>query len=303
MIYAIRTHKLNKSFNGKEVVSNLDLNVKKGEIHVLLGQNGASKTTIVKMLTNLLKPTSGEIEIFGDVLDKDSYKFLRRIGVIIESPVFYDHLSGEKNLEIHCAYSGYHTKDSVLKAINLLGLSEVAQKPIKSYSVMMKQRLGIARIILAKPELLILDEPFNTLDATGVEDINNLFRTLCKERGVTILITQNSAIGIEQIADTVSIIANGKLIEEVSVKNFQQEHITYYELETDNPVATATFLEYNLNITNFKLIKNRFFRIYETNTVLKELTKQLILQGIGIESIVSKKNSLENYFLTSIESS
>ncbi|WP_324293220.1 GNAT family N-acetyltransferase [Lacrimispora defluvii] len=137
------------------------MHIAKGEIYGFLGPNGAGKTTVMKMITNQWKPTSGYIILFGEKLRPDSYSFLKRMGSMIEYPVFYNELTAEENLKLHCEYMGYYSPDSVEKALSLLSLSDNRGKKVKEFSLGMKQRLGIARAVLTKPEFLVLDEPTN----------------------------------------------------------------------------------------------------------------------------------------------
>lgn len=164
MSYILQTSRLSKTIGGKELVRDVELHVKKGEIYGFLGPNGAGKTTVMKMILNLWKPTMGTVELFGKPLTPQSYEVLRRMGSIIEFPTFYEHMTGEENLRMHCEYMGYYQHGSVEKALTMLDLSAAAKTPVKNYSLGMKGRLGIARAILCKPELLILDEPTNGLD-------------------------------------------------------------------------------------------------------------------------------------------
>ena len=171
MPYILRTNHLTKTIGSKELVKDVSIHIKKGEIYGFLGPNGAGKTTIMKMLTNLWKPTDGTVEIFGETLTPKSYEVLKRMGSMIEFPTFYDHMTGYENLELHAEYMGYYNHGSIENALDLLELSDAAGKPVKNYSLGMKERLGIARAILCKPELLILDEPTNGLDPAGMKQI------------------------------------------------------------------------------------------------------------------------------------
>lgn len=164
MEYILQTNQVTKAIGGKKLVNSINLHVKKGEIYGFLGPNGAGKTTMMKMITNLWKPTAGNIEIFGEALTPKSYEVLKKMGSIIEFPTFYEHMTGRENLQLHCKYMGYSTPDSAEKALKLLNMTEAADKQVKSYSLGMKERLGIARAILCEPELLILDEPTNGLE-------------------------------------------------------------------------------------------------------------------------------------------
>ncbi len=297
MKYILKTTNLTKTFKDKNVVSNVNMNIKKGEIYGFLGPNGAGKTTIMKLITNLVKPTEGEIEIFGEKLTNTSYEVLKRMGTIIEYPVFYDKVTGRDNLELHCEYMGYHNKEAIDKALDLVDLKDIENKAVKDYSLGMKQRLGIARAILTKPELLILDEPINGLDPIGIKDMRNLLRMLNKEYGMTILISSHILSEIEQIADTIAVINNGRLVEEVSMEEIRGEKSEYIEIVTKDCSKAAFVLENNLNITNIRVEENTLIRIYDLRLSQNEISKVLILNDVSIEAINKKNNSLEDHFL------
>jgi len=297
MSYILKTYNLIKTYNGKEVVSNVSMNVKKGEIYGFLGPNGAGKTTIMRMMTNLVKPTSGEIEIFGEKLKNTSYEFLKRLGTIIEYPVFYERLTARENLELHCEYMGYHDKKAIDKALDLVNLKNIDNKMVKEFSLGMKQRLGIARAITTKPELLILDEPTNGLDPIGIKELRNLFKMLSKEYGITILLSSHILGEIEQVADTIGVINNGKLIEEVSMESIRESNTEYIQLVTSDSKKAAYILSNNLNISNFKVIDNGVIRIYINTVPQSIISKTLILNDVAIEAITKKNSSLEDYFL------
>lgn len=297
MDYILRTINLSKNYKDKEVITNVNMNVKKGEIYGFLGQNGAGKTTIMKMVVNLVKPSVGEIEIFGEKLNNESYETLKRIGSIIEYPVFYDKLTGRENLEIHCEYMGYYDKGDIDKALDLVNLKGIDNKPVKDFSLGMKQRLGIARAIITKPELLILDEPINGLDPLGIKEMRDILKMLNKEYNITILISSHILGEIEQVADTIGIINNGSLVKEVSMESIRESNTEYIEIVTKDCTKAAFILENDLNISNFKVIDNILIRIYDLKLSQKDISKVLILKDIEIEAISRKNNTLEDYFL------
>ena len=297
MEYILRTINLSKNYKDKEVIANVNMNVKKGEIYGFLGPNGAGKTTIMKMVVNLVKPSVGEIEIFGEKLNNESYETLKRIGSIIEYPVFYDKLTGRENLEIHCEYMGYYDKGDIDKALDLVNLKGIDNKPVKDFSLGMKQRLGIARAIITKPELLILDEPINGLDPLGIKEMRDILKMLNKEYNITILISSHILGEIEQVADTIGIINNGSLVKEVSMESIRESNTEYIEIVTKDCTKAAFILENDLNISNFKIIDNTLIRIYDLKLSQKDISKVLILKDIEIEAISRKNNTLEDYFL------
>lgn len=294
---------LTKTIDGKNLVKNVNINVKKGEIYGFVGPNGAGKTTVMKMITNLWKPTEGTIELFGEKLMPCSYEVLKRMGSIIEFPHFYDHMSGKDNLQLHCEYMGYYIHGSVDDALEMLGLSEAGSKPVKKYSLGMKQRLGIARAILCQPEILVLDEPTNGLDPAGMKQIRDLFKTLCTEYGMTIIISSHLLSEVESIADTIGIINHGNMLKEISMKDISEIYTACIELTVENTKQAAYVLADKLELVNFKIVDDHSVRIYDNGITTKEILKVLTLNDVEVNSVGKVTESLEDYFLKMIEGS
>ncbi len=297
MSYILQTSHLSKTIDGKQLVTDVNIHVKKGEVYGFLGPNGAGKTTVMKMLTNLWKPTSGTVALFGKALEKTSYEVLKRMGSIIEFPTFYDHMSGKDNLQLHCEYMGYYNKGSVEEALGMLGLSDAADKPAGSYSLGMKQRLGIARAILCKPELVILDEPTNGLDPTGMKQIRDLFRMLCTEYGMTLMISSHLLPEIESIADTVGVIHHGKMMKEISMKEIAETNTAYIELAVEDTKKAAYVLAEKMQLSNFKIVNDSQIRIYEQGVTTQKISRELMANDVEIASISQHTENLEDYFL------
>ncbi len=297
MSYILQTSHLSKTIDGKQLVTDVNIHVKKGEVYGFLGPNGAGKTTVMKMLTNLWKPTSGTVALFGKALEKTSYEVLKRMGSIIEFPTFYDHMSGKDNLQLHCEYMGYYNKGSVEEALQMLGLSDAADRPAGSYSLGMKQRLGIARAILCKPELVILDEPTNGLDPAGMKQIRDLFRMLCTEYGMTLMISSHLLPEIESIADTVGVIHHGKMMKEISMKEIAETNTAYIELAVEDTKKAAYVLAEKMQLSNFKIVNDSGIRIYEQGVTTQKISRELMANDVEIASISQHTENLEDYFL------
>lgn len=297
MTYLLQTHQLTKIINKKTLVSDVNLHVKKGEIYGFLGQNGAGKTTVMKMIVNLWKPTEGMVELFGEVLAPTSYEVLKRMGSIIEFPCFYEHLSGRNNLQLHCEYMGYYLPGCVEQALDMLGLAQAADMPVKSYSLGMKQRLGIARAVLCRPELLVLDEPTNGLDPAGMKMLRDLLRMLCEEYQTTILISSHMLAEVESIADTVGIIHRGRMMREISMRQIAEMGKTYTELVVENANRAAYVLAESLGLNNFKLADEHTIRVYEDRVTVAEIAKAFALSDVQICAIGQQSEALEDYFL------
>lgn len=297
MPYVLQTNKLTKSIGGKSLVKDVCIHVKKGEIYGFLGPNGAGKTTVMKMITNLWKPSAGTIEIFGQRLKDNSYGVLKRMGSIIEFPVFYDSLSGEENLRLHCEYMGYYRKGSVENALEMLELKDAAKKPVKTYSLGMKQRLGIARAAISRPELFVLDEPTNGLDPAGMKQIRELLKRFSGEYGITIFISSHILSEIESIADTIGVISRGRMQKEISMKEISDMNLSYMEVTANDTRRASYVLAEKLGVQNFKVMDGRRIRIYETGLSAGTLSEAFSSNNVAFESIGRQSETLEDYFL------
>ncbi len=192
---------------------------------------------------------------------------------------------------------GYYAPGSVENALEMLELSDAAENPVKSYSLGMKQRLGIARAILCKPELLILDEPTNGLDPAGMKHLRDLFKMLCTEYGITVVISSHMLSEVESIADTIGIIHHGEMMKEISIKEIAEMNTVYIDLSVEDVKKAAYILSDKLKLGNFKIVDEQNIRIYDSRITAKEISKELSLNDVGISSIGRQSESLEDYFL------
>lgn len=219
---AVEIRNLTKVFDGKEVLRSCNLTVQSGTIYGLLGANGAGKTTMFKLITGLLSPTVGNIKVQGETLSIDKKDFLRKMGILIETPVFYNHLSARENLEIHLSYME-HSFEKIEQVLEMVGLGDTGKQPVSKFSLGMKQRLAIGRAISHSPQILILDEPINGLDPMGIRQIRNLFLSLAKD-GMTLLISSHILSEIEHIADVVGVLTNGNVVQEVAICEIKKQY-------------------------------------------------------------------------------
>ena len=219
---AVQTKKLTKVFPGNEAVKNCNMNVERGTIYGLLGPNGAGKTTLFKIISGLLTPTMGNAQVLGKDIVSERDIILSKIGTIIETPIFYEHLSAAGNLGIHLAYMKKKPGD-IDAVLSKVGLSNTGVQPVSKFSLGMRQRLAIARAIIHKPQLLILDEPINGLDPMGIREMRDFFIALVKEQNMTLLISSHILTEIEHIADTIGIIKDGTIVREVSMAKLKSE--------------------------------------------------------------------------------
>lgn len=220
---AVQTKHLVKCFGDNQVIKDCSMCIEQGTIYGFLGANGAGKTTVFKLLTGLLMPDLGSVEILGCNMLANRDKMLSQIGSLIEAPTFYEHLSARKNLEIHLAYmenEGF----GIERALQMVGLPDIDEKAVSKFSLGMRQRLGIARALIHRPEILILDEPINGLDPMGIKEVRELFVRLAKEHGMTILLSSHILSEIEHIADKVGVIVDGRIVCESNLAQIKTEY-------------------------------------------------------------------------------
>lgn len=222
--HIIKTHNLTKRYKNQTAVDSLNITVGKGEIYGFLGQNGAGKTTTIRMLLGLARPTSGEIELFGKSIKYGSYDHYRRIGFVLENPGFYPNLTAVENLEINKRMMGLKSEDSIKNVLDMVGLPDTGKKPVKKFSMGMKQRLGIARALLHNPELLILDEPINGLDPIGIKEIRQLIQDLSTQKNVTIFVSSHILSEIQNLTSKIGIIHMGRLLKEIDLEAINKEY-------------------------------------------------------------------------------
>lgn len=295
-MYLLKTNKLTKICSNKVIVNKLNLNVKKGEIYALIGRDGGGKTTILRMISGLLKPDYGEISIFGEKLNIDDTRMFQRIGALIDTPSFYENLTARENLEIITSLRGIHNKDCIDKVLKLVGVEDNKKKKLKEFPVGMRQRLGIALALMHEPEFVILDEPVNGIDAVGIQEIRFLIYNLNKEKNITFLISSHLLSEVENLADTVGIIQNGNLLEETSIEDIRKYNRNYIRIKSSNVTKAIPILEKNLDIHDFEVEGKDVLKIYEIDKDTENINRVLNQHNIGISEIYMNKGNLAEYF-------
>lgn len=292
----IETTMLSKQYGTHTAVNNINLHIEKGKIYGLLGRNGAGKTTIMKMILGLVTPTSGNIKVFGKKLFGNEKTIYPRIGSIIETPGFYPNLTAKENLEIFARLRGTIKRNAIIDALNVVGLSYNDNKLFSSYSLGMKQRLGIANAILNDPEILILDEPTNGLDPIGIAEIREFLLNLSQQKETTIIISSHILSEISLIADKIGIINNGSLLEETYMDDLKSKNKKYIYIKVDSISKASFILENNLNIKDFSIDSNNFIKIYNTSYDISLINEIFVKNDIKISNLQICNSNLEDYF-------
>lgn len=292
----ISTSHLSKKYGSVLRVSDLDLRVPEGCIYGFLGPNGAGKSTTLKMILGLVRPTAGDIAVFGEpMMRRNRLAILKQVGSLIESPSYYGHLSGEENLRIVQTMRGVPEKN-IREVLEIVRLTDAKDKRAAHYSLGMKQRLGLAAALLGYPRLLILDEPTNGLDPAGIQEMRELIKELPQRFGMTVVVSSHLLAEIDQMADHVGIIREGELVFQDSLTALHSRSKHHLALRTtDNLHAQAILRERRLHVSEgedgylvLPLLND------DTTAVLAEL---LVTQSIGVLRLEERQKSLEDIFL------
>ena len=293
----IKVDNLTKHFKHFTAVNNLSFTVNQGDVYGFLGQNGAGKSTTIRMLLTLIEPSNGNIEIFGQNLHSHRAAILKNIGAVIEKPDVYKYLTAYDNLKLFAKLSGVKPTDKLLmEQLETVGLHERAHSKVKTFSQGMKQRLGIAIALIHNPQLIILDEPTNGLDPQGIADIRNLILNLSRERNKTVVVSSHLLSEIQQVATRIVIIDKGtKLVEGTTDELFDPSQ-TVVELETINNAATYSVLQQSQWQQYLQPLRDGFILLKLHRNDVPQLHKFLADNNTGVISLQPRHN-LEDYFL------
>ncbi|WP_368652935.1 ABC transporter ATP-binding protein [Ornithinibacillus sp. 4-3] len=294
MEYIVETKRLTKSFGKEQAVKNLEMKIPRGEIYGFLGPNGAGKTTTIRMLLGLMKPTSGSVHLFGEDMKSNRIGILKNVGSLVENPSYYPHLTARENLEASRKILRV-PKERINEVLKLVRLQEAGNKKVKGFSLGMKQRLGIAAAMLHQPKLLILDEPTNGLDPSGIIEMRQLIQRLPKEYGMTVVISSHLLSEIDQMATRVGVVSKGKLIFQDSIEEMRKFAQASIQLRVnDNEGAWRALLA---NGQKADLQDENIALQVEDDEQLAIVVRYLVQQGFSIYRVQEEKRSLENIFL------
>lgn len=287
---------LGKKYNDQWAVKDLNLTVNKGEIYGFLGRNGAGKTTTIRMIMDLIKPSKGDIRLFGqkkESLGKDLY---RRIGVTIEYPGFYPNLTARENLQYNARMIGI--KESRIEAVlHFMGLKEAANRVVQGFSLGMKQRLGLARALLHNPELIILDEPTNGLDPAGIKEIRETITRLNQEHNITIFVSSHILSEVEQMATRVGIVHQGTLADEIALEEIHKQGKRYIELRVNDPQGAIQVVKNRLGIKQCESLGNGVVHVYGDVDKPELVNRVLNDFGFEVPHFTMHQETLEDRFM------
>jgi len=285
---------VSKSIKGKEIVKGINLSLGESEVFGFLGPNGAGKTTTIRMIVGLIKPTHGQIKICGYDISKNFVSAMSNLGCIIESPDMYKYLTGIENLRQFAAMDKRVTQRRIQEVIELVGLENRIGDKISTYSLGMRQRIGIAQALLCRPKLLILDEPTNGLDPAGITEFRLLIRRLAKDEGMTVFVSSHLLAEAQQMCDTVAIISHGIVLKSANLKDILISEVVEWKLSDSKKAFELLKSKWNIDGT-----------MKDSNTLTaqiegisqEEINSAFINEGIGLKYTYPKQNTLEELFL------
>lgn len=293
----LATKNLTKKYKHTDALRDINMELKQGEIYGLVGKNGAGKTTLIRIVSGQAFATSGELSLFDSTSGKALNEERKRIGAIIEEPSFYSYMTAGQNLEYYRIQRGIPGKHCVEEALNEVGLADTGNKKYKSFSLGMKQRLGLALALMNKPELLLLDEPINGLDPFGIVEIRNLLLRLNREKNITILISSHILSELSNLATYYGFIHDGRMVKQLSHGELAKECGKYLELKVEKVEQMTALLETELGCTSYKVTPDYAIHIFEYLDQPAVISELAVRRGTGLNSITVKEINLENYFI------
>ena len=293
------TYGLRKAYGSCMALDGVNMLVRRGDIYGLVGRNGAGKTTLMRMITGQSEPSGGEMELFG-ASGKNMRSRRSRTGVMIEVPSFSPFLTARENLEyyrLQRGIPGRHVVDEVLEQVDL---TDAGKKKFKSFSLGMKQRLGLALALMNHPDFLILDEPINGLDPEGVAEFRQILRSLNRERQTTILISSHILSELSNVATRYGFMEKGRLLEEISNQALHEKCRTCLRLEVDDAARAAAVLQTQLGTEKFEVLPGNVVQLYDCLDDPKRASYALAQNGVALLAMEQKGADLEAYFLNLI---
>lgn len=292
MEYIIETEGLTKRYGKRLCVNNISIHIAKGDIYGFIGRNGAGKTTAMRLILGLARPTSGKIKLFNS---DDLNAQRKKIGSLIEAPGLYKRCSALENMKRFSILYGGDDKE-IEELLSFVGLNGVGNKKVGQFSLGMKQRLGIAIALLGNPEVLILDEPVNGLDPAGIKEVRDLLLKLNKEKNITIMISSHLLDELAKITTKYGIINNGVLVEEIDAQKLMERCKNNIVISCDRLQEAKELLESELKLTNISIVNDKLHIVDEIEST-DEINTLLVKNDFKVHEITINKNSFEDYFI------
>ncbi len=296
----LQAQALTKKYKHTIALDHINLQLEKGKIYGFIGQNGAGKTTFLRLITGLAFPTSGTLSLWGKSGTRALQEQRKRIGCMIETPALFPTMTAYQNMEVQRIQRGIPDKEIIGKILEMVGLKDIHKKTVRNFSLGMRQRLGIAIAFLNTPEFLILDEPINGLDPAGIVEIRNLLKSLNKKYGMTILISSHILEELYQTASDFILIDNGKIIEEISEHELNEKCKRHIAIKTVDVQKAMLVIEEKLHTDNFKLMPDNTICLYDYLSDVEQVATILSNANILVIGLSISGDTLEDYFLNKV---
>lgn len=291
----LRASNISKIYGKHKALDKVSLEIKRGMVYGIIGANGAGKSTFMRTVMGLIATDEGEIELFGETGPKGLQRARRKMGQSIETPALYPELTAYRNMQVQAANGGVGDRE-IVELLALMNLGDTGKKKVKNFSLGMRQRLAIACTLVTNPEFLILDEPINGLDPSGIVEMREIIQRLVSERGITVLLSSHILDELSQIATHYGILHEGTLINELSRDELAEVTRQYIELETQSSEKAVTVLD-ELRIKDYEVISSTVINIYERLDDAAKINHALVSAGLSVSRIATTRQKLEDYFL------
>lgn len=295
--YVIETKQITKTYGSLFALDHVDIHVKRGSIYGLVGDNGAGKSTFLKLLAGHIFATGGEIRLFGKYKEKELESVRKKIGCMIEQPGFFPNMTVEQTLKYYCIQKGISDNQKVAEMLNLTGIAEKEKSKCKNLSLGQRQRLGLAIAMMGEPQLLILDEPINGLDPSGMIEFRNLLRRLNEEKNITILLSSHILSELEQIATLYGFLSKGILVEEITSHELREKCSDCMELTVSDVEQYCVLLEKEFPKETYKVLPKNNIRIYKPQKQAEVYSRLASEHGVYITGMQTIQASLEDYYM------
>ena len=293
----LQTNNLTKKYGSFTALDQVSVRLEKKHIYGFIGENGAGKTTFMKIITGLIYPTQGEYSILGKTVPAEREKMRKYIGSIIESPALYSTYSILQNLELQRVLMGNPDKSACQKVLDMVELSEFQNKKVYTLSMGMKQRLGIALALIGNPQILILDEPINGLDPKNIVALRNLLKKLNEEKDITIFISSHILSELYLLATDYIIIHKGKIMETLTHDELEEKCKQYICIKTENVPLALTVLDKIIEKSKYKVVSNQEIHLYSSSKSVEQIARAFMKKQIVVTELSVMEQTLEDYFL------
>lgn len=298
--YIIETQNLTKQYGKQKALDGVNIRIASGRIVGLIGPNGAGKTTLMKVLGGLVFPTEGSISLFGETGEKGLNHARTRTSFMIETPYAKEHMTARENLEKQRLQKGIPDKKRIDEVLQIVNLTDTGKKPVKNFSLGMRQRLGIANALLGRPELMVLDEPVNGLDPEGIVEIRELLRSLNKEEQITMVISSHILSELSQLCTDYIFVNHGKILDTLTAEELKNECSEYFHIHTIHDEKAAAILTGSCGIKRLEACEDGSLRIYEGLDRIAELSEALYRGGATPVELARNAVSLEEYYMRKV---